>query len=478
MMPPMELLLDKVARTVVLTHGLMAIALVVFFAFAGLLIREWWSRPPRERLAVGLVVMLGLVARVVWALQTQPLPHSDFAVYWQFAQSFAQGDYRFEEISRHPGLSLWLSWFLRLFGPSLETVWFFNGLISLVMMLLFYVLGKHLGGRVAGGLALFLGAFHPQMVAYTALVATEIPAITVLLLAIWAVIRTRENPSGLIYWLGLGFLIYGAVLIRSSHLILLGLIPVLFVLYRRAFWQAGLRITLLLWVTVGILLSAWIGHQYVIGGSPKLFWGSELWLSCAIQYDRDGRYTDPVDMAFYPKVKPHFEAFGRTGQVQHMIRAYEVIGEESMAVIRQDPVKYLLFGFTRMRYILGTSQSGVTWSFQQSRILPHEAMPRWLKVIRNVSTISWQVLLWISPLGLLALRPRQQNERQELMFLLVSYGLIWLVFHFLVAVASERYAMQFLPVVFLMDAAAVAQLLGWLMPARQPAVSRRIGLAR
>ena len=94
-------------------------------------------------------------------------------------------------------------------------------------------------------------------------------------------------------------------------------------------------------MTTGLLVSSWIFHQYLVTGVPKMFWGAELWLSCAIQYDRGGRYTNTKDMEFWPKVQEDWE----DGTLQGKIRAYDVIWDESLDVVKEDPGYIIILCF-------------------------------------------------------------------------------------------------------------------------------------
>ena len=332
------------------------------------------------------------------------------------------------------------------------------------MLTLIYQLGRQLFGDRTGLIALSISAFFPQLITYTALLASETPAITFFLLVLWAVLQTQRSTQnteqthvshGLGYWFALGIMLYATILLRSSAMIFIGLIPLLFILFRRTHWKQCAQQFIVMALTTAMLLSTWIVHQNMIGGSPKMFWGTELWLGCAIQYDRGGRYTHPKDLAFYDKVKPYYEA----GTQEGLVKAYAIIGEESMKVIQADPIKYLQYGFVRMKNILWTSQTGIRWS-QRGSSLMAKWPQKWINKSANVSTILWQILLIGSGIGFLAIlasylfkRPLPVSNRsaaQQGLFFIAAFLGIWIVFHYLIAVASERYAFQIIPFVILL----------------------------
>lgn len=447
-------MMNELFEPITLTRWLLLLSMAVIAGFTTLLIKDLWSEKHQLRWPL-VILAIGLILRIGWIAFSQPEPLSDFLVYWQYANAFVQGDATYQELSRHPGVIVFYSWFFTVLGPTLLTGWIMNLLFAALMMLLVYMLGKHIFGHGAGLFAMALSALLPQFITYTALFASETPAVACFLLVLWAVLRTREHPAGLFYWISMGILLYGTILLRSSSMIFLGLIPLLIVLFRRDQLKLQLTRFAVMGLTTMLLLSTWIAHQNAIGGSPKLFWGTELWLSCAIQYDRGGRYTNPKDMAFYDKIKPYYEE----GTQQGLIKAYAAIGEESMKVIRQDPVKYLLFGFTRMKNILWTSQTGIRWSQKGAQGPLLDLEERWVKKMATVSNVFWQILLCFSPLGLFAFRRKNSGIHQEGWVFLVAFSAIWLVFHFLIAVASERYAFQLMPFVVLLSAGGLGMLL-------------------
>ncbi len=437
--------MNELFESITMTRWLLLLSMAAVAGFSTLLVKDLWREKHLLRWPLAILI-IGLALRIGWIGFSQPEPLSDFLIYWQYANAFFSGDMTYAELSRHPGVIVFYSWFFEILGPTLFTGWIMNLLFAALLMLLVYALGRDIFGHGAGVLAMALTAILPQFITYTALFASETPAIACFLLILWAVLRTRQHPAGLPYWAALGVLLYGTILLRSSSMIFLGLIPMLIVFFRRDQLKPSFTRFAVMALTTVILLSTWVAHQNAIGGSPKLFWGTELWLSCAIQYDRGGRYTHPKDMAFYDKVKPYYEM----GTQQGLIQAYAVIGGESMKVIRQDPAKYLLFGFTRMKNILWTSQTGIRWSQKGAQGPLATLDERWVKKMANVSNIFWQILLCLSPLGLFAFRRKGSDIHQEGWLFLAAFSVIWLVFHFLVAVASERYAFQLIPFVILM----------------------------
>lgn len=451
------------------TQWLMLLGLLVFLGLGGLLAVRLWREEPCRMQILAIIVVAGLL-RFAWAYVFQPEQVSDFMIYWQYAQQFYQGDPTYIELIRHPGIPIIYAWLIRafgdnLFGNGLWVVWLSNLVFSTVAMLAMYRMTSWLAGYRAALFGILAYALFPQAIAYNAMAGSEVMGIAFSLLFLWAVLEGYEREQKILYWALLGVLLYTTVLIRSSNLLYAGLIPFIFLLTRRDMWRHWVKRLAVFMVTLGLFLSTWLYHQYLLAGEAKLFWGVEVWLACAIQYQNNGRYTYFRDMAMYPKIKPYLDY----SNPPKLIQGYKVMMAEDLAVIKADPVKFLKFGFVRMDEILRTSQSGIRFTEQGSpsmRTLPQ----RWIKKTASVSNIYWQIMMALSVAGSVIAclklwrKPGRQYQEparqyQEVVAFLGFYTVLWLLFHYLLAVAGERYAFQIIPFVIMLAAVSV----GWVL---------------
>lgn len=445
--------LQDAFRSILATEILFFLAFIAFLVFTVRLVRSL-PENGRGKMALGAIILLGLGLRLAWIMWTQPQPVSDFAVYWQFANAFYHGDWTYNVLIRHPGVNLLYTYAFYLFGPSLTTGWILNLFFSTVLMLLTFALTRKLVGRIAAFVAVFVAAIFPQLITYSALMATEIPGVTYFLMVMWAILESRNtvrqssSASSWFYWAGLGLLLYGTVLIRSSNLIFLILIPAVFIFTRRdqlVFWAKRYVVMAL---TTGLLLSTWVYHQYLVGGAPKLFWGDALWMVCAINYERQGGYTIAPEMPFWPKVKPYYDQYAKTQSPRDEVIYYDKLSAEVWSVVAKDPQRYFLSGFPRLKRTLWTSQTGLRWTERGSETL--KQVPK--KLIQRTATVSnvfWQILLCLAPFGFLNWR-RKNAAAQEQFLLLAFFVATWLMFYLVVAEANERYSFQLIPIVFML----------------------------
>lgn len=434
--------------------------------FLGLMTQVFIELKQKQQLNLGfwLIILLGLALRLLWIIATQPTPQSDFLVYWQYAEQFARGDFSYDAIIRHPGPSILFYFAQLLFGKGLQAVWALNLLLSGSIFILMYALVNRLANQKTALFALGLTALFPQFITYTAIAGTEIMAIATGLAVFWLFLKLWEQgiqkQPNLWGWAALGLLLYGTALIRSSNLLYIGLIPLTILLFekRQAFRWCLSVFTLI--ATTGILLSTWVYHQYLVtnGAGAKLFFGAELGFACAVQYDANhhymnGAYMSPQKWSFYPKVAKYYAS----NTIEDRVKAYEYTGKEAMAIIRQDPARYLWNGFARMKRVLNTAQTGVRWSERGSMLVKHWH-PKAIKRIATVSNVFWQILLYTAPLALVLYPWRKStSSSQHVMILSLIYISSWYIFHLIMALSNERYGVQVIPFVIILFSVVVQQ---------------------
>lgn len=427
------------------------VSVLGLLGFFGLLLKKLWQEKHPTALLM-VLLLLGLAVRAVWIGVTQPAPQSDFAVYWDYANRIYHGNLNYDVIERHPGIILLYTMSFYLLGPSLLSGWVCNLFFSGLFLLLVYKLAQECFGQRVGLLAMGICALLPQAITYSALMASEIPGLVFFLMIIWAVLQTRSiEKFKLPYWAGIGLLLYGATLVRSTSLLLLVLIPVAIVIARRDQWKPALQGALVMWMTAGVLLSTWITHQYLITGQLKLLYGDELWLAYATQYDKGGSVWEsgmPFEAQFTK---------AQDGTMQGKLKSYKVLKEEALKVIQADPVKYLQFGFVRMQQILWGSKTGILWTTKASSIFPSN--PKLIRRLSEVSTHMWRILLVLAFVGLLILPRSKELGSREGHVLIGLFVVCWLLFHYLIAVASERYAFQMIPFVAMLSAVVLSWVL-------------------
>jgi 4-amino-4-deoxy-L-arabinose transferase-like glycosyltransferase len=407
------------------------------------------------------MVGLGLLLRLGWIAWTQPDPISDYEGYWTIAAQLAGGDWTFDNIDKHPGIILLLTYGRMLWGNSYWPAWIFNLALSGWVMMLLYLLAKRLSDKRAVALAaLALAAFQPQLIAYSALLASELPTLYLYLLLTWLILDAqRQSRVNWPYWAGTGIVLYCAVLTRSTALVFLPLTALVMLLFRRAQWQSSLKGLLVFGTSAGLMLSTWLYHQALLTGQIQLFWGGEIWLVSTTHYETESRLVSPPRL---PGLKERI-AQARLGKSGPTAELAELAEDKAWAmnIIKQDPLRYLASGNIRLRHILWTtSETGIRdtqWGSARLMRYPDKAITRMAEISKHL----WRVTLILGLLGLIATvtRWRQLSATAgESLVLITGFLSIWLGFHFLMAVASDRWAVQIIPFTLIFAATGIVTL--------------------
>jgi 4-amino-4-deoxy-L-arabinose transferase-like glycosyltransferase len=197
------------------------------------------AAPPKQRVgiedlafsfALGVVALLPrLFVAIAWARE----PVWDGHYYHLGASRIAAGLGYSEDVLIR-GVSVWKPWthypvgysallgfFYKIFGDHLLVAPLVSALLgSATAVLLHRIALPHLGptrARIAGALA----ALHPGLIAYSALVMTEIPSAFLLVLLLWTLLHFRGQWQASLYG---GLILGGLTLMRPASLLLVPLV--------------------------------------------------------------------------------------------------------------------------------------------------------------------------------------------------------------------------------------------------------------
>lgn len=460
--------------------GFESLLFTTILYLAGWLIVVWAGVQSLKRLIadkpsrwVWALLLLGLLLRLGWIISTQPNPISDYATYWHYAEPLAAGDFTFNNIDKHPGIIILMALSRAVFGDSYWPMWALNLVLSFGVMVMIYLLTHRLFNRTAALIALAFAALQPQLITYSALLASELPTLYLYLSLIWMTLETRfAEPQKMMPWFVLGATLYVAVLTRSTALAF-GLLSVMTViLFRHQTWKANLKGLVTFGLTAGLLLSSWVYHQYLLTGKAQLFWGGEIWLVATTHYETESRLVAPRSIpALRQKIDAAIE--NKTGPQARMAELAED-KKWAMAIFQQNPARYFEGGKIRLRHIFWTtSETGIRdtqWGSARLNSLGHKVIRR----MTEASKHTWRFTLILSVLGLILTLfqwKRQSPIAREGLFMIIGFLSIWITFHYLMAVASDRWAVQVIPFALMFAAQTITTVLSGLtnlFPLRKP----------
>jgi 4-amino-4-deoxy-L-arabinose transferase-like glycosyltransferase len=340
--------------------------------------------------------------------------------------------------------------------------WVVNLLFSILSLFLIFALSRNYYGRFVGWAAVVLMAVLPQAVSYTAIMASEIPAIVMMMMVFWLLTKPDRDCEHWMNQVGVGFVIFLATIIRSTNLLML---PFLLLIKIKPLgspfsWkqiQHALRRLVPLLTTVVLLLGSWVFHQYLLTGKAKLFFGEEIWMLYATNYEHNGSMFEP--MPFKDDIQKVDD-----GSLAGRLRSYQVMQDKSWGIIQSDPLKYLQFGFVRLKGILWDSRTGVQWSIDHSKTMKKTIIqqPKILRHLTEYSTQFWRVILVLASFGFIFLMStvwREQDlEKKRVATAILVFLILWLVMHYSIAVATDRYQFQILPWVILLASISLEKL--------------------
>ena len=449
-------------QTILPVYAAMLASLLGMGVFLSLLAQDFWQQSAnsifRGRYLPLVIILTGLVLRFFWIDWTQPVPESDFLRHWQHAQAFYNGNFLYTNIERHPGIMVLSTFAMYLSSPGLWAVWGMNIAFSAVLMLTMYQLALNLFNRTSALIVLGVLTVHPQFIAYCSLVATEVASAAYMMLIVWAILYHRNKTPGMWYYAALGAVITGSILIRSTTLLLAGAGALIVLAQEMPNWRMAFKKVSVTALTAFVLFMGWCGHQYTLTGSFKPFYGMGLWLASAANAESGGRNTKISDL---PEYKDIFEAEKKikfSSKTQHQVWFHKQLQKRALEVIMADPVAYLKLGFVRIKRTVWTNQTGITWSIDASTIARKHLSQKLTSLIGLISTHSWQVILCLSPLGLLGFFIKS-NRDKDILLLLTAFIALWAVFHYLLSIAAERYNFQIIPFVFLLTTGGINYLL-------------------
>ncbi len=421
---------------------------------------------PGDRWLLLAIVIIGLLLRAVWIAQTQPMPLSDFKNYYDYAKAFYEGHLQYPIIIRHPGPSVLFAFAFFLLGPGLNAIWILNLILSAVMIIAAYALTRPLLGGCAALVSALITALLPTYIAYSAITASEIPSVVFLMVFLWGFFKLwRRDKASYYSWMGLGALLTGTVLIRSSSLLAMAVIPLMFLVFDRSQLWMRLKSYAVMALVLGIGLFSWMLHQHlVVGNGWKMYYGVELGFACALEPgNRQGAYLSPDNWSIYPSIAPYIHS----ERIADQVRSYDIMKTQIIEKLEANPGEYLANGTYRMTRVLRTSQTGIHWTAIGSPLVPY--WPNYIvKRLSTISNVCWQILLLTSPVSLLAFFRRRKAPAS---WMGVSYfglfAIAWIAFHWLMALSNERYAFQLAPFVVFLSIAGFTSLFRLICPQKE-----------
>jgi 4-amino-4-deoxy-L-arabinose transferase-like glycosyltransferase len=248
------------------------------------------SSDSRRRQAILEWTFIVLLVAAAFALRIWGLSRTHFwdeTVYLQNAERICCGKANYSEWDSRPPLislifaAIFMLWH-NVYAASIVTA-----SMNALGPALLYLSGRMIVGRIPAGIAALLLAFSPYLSGHAAgnSLMTDAPAVTLILLGFWLLLRAVREPSNLRFACA-GFVLALAVLMRFASLSSVGVLSLL-VLATDRWWKAALA----------------CGAGFIAGIAPYLCWSrvayGEFFATFIGGWDNVGGHRD--SLLFYLK---------------------------------------------------------------------------------------------------------------------------------------------------------------------------------
>ncbi len=218
-----------------------------------------------------ILIVIALTPRLIWILNVNTQPYSDFLHMHNYGINASHGDFKgfvdfYAVFPFKIGFGLALAGLYSVFGPHLIAAKLCNVLLSLILVLIVYAGGKMLYGEKAGRISALLAALWPADIMYTSVIASEHLFLVFFTGAVVLMLRfikkytykNLEVTNGNLLLISIGLLTALAQLIRPMAMILLPVFAVFILLYKRyragAAASFGLKLKSIVFVTLSYFI--------------------------------------------------------------------------------------------------------------------------------------------------------------------------------------------------------------------------------
>jgi 4-amino-4-deoxy-L-arabinose transferase-like glycosyltransferase len=309
------------------------------------------SGPFIDRLTGVRILAVALLTRIAWIAFCANEPVSDQKAYHAGAGFIAAGlgyvDQSGAAANYYPvGYSALLAPFYLAFGPTYQCAFAVNAALGMLSVWGVHALARELFGDRIAAYAALIAAVYPTFVMYTTCIASENAYIPAMLWTVWLGCRTARARRAWALCIATGVVLAAAVLIRSTIVLLLPVLLLVFVLYRRE-WVGSLGRIALVGATAAVLLAPWCWrNQREFGSFTALSMngGVNLWMGN--HEGGDGDYSPPPDaLMALPTLQRDRE-----------------LSRRAVAFIREHPARYLQLCARRIFQTMRSDTSAVRWN--------------------------------------------------------------------------------------------------------------------
>lgn len=251
-----------------------------------------------------LILLIACALRVLWLLNVNSVPNSDFKTMYVSAQSFLQGDrsmfWGSAYIARFPHLTmmvLYMALIIKVFPNPLVAMKVFNLFYGVVSVFLIYLIVKAIfNSKKKAMCACLIAAIFPPLITYTATFCTENVAIPFYLLSLYLFIKVVKEKK---HWLLLflcGIILAVGNLFRMVATVMVIAYCMYILIYTKEDIKCKLRNAIIIVVSYGLIVCSVSGILQVMKITENSLWrGSEPAITSILKgthYESGGRWNE------------------------------------------------------------------------------------------------------------------------------------------------------------------------------------------
>lgn len=411
---------------------------------------------PRWRWHVGVVLVLAMVLRLLWAVLVPMRPVSDSFAYDLLARNLAAGHgYCFvpgDPSAYWPvGTSAVAGLCYAVFGDTYAPIVALNLLAGVAIVWLAMVLARRWFGAGPAVLAGYLLACWPLMIQFTTVLASELWFSVLMLasLALWLT-HAHTRRAMVVRIVGTGVLLAAAAYVRPTALLLPAVYAVIVMVSRREVWRPAWQGAAVAGV-MALLILPWTVRNYRVFGEVVVISansGANLWMG-----NNPYSVGRPQQIPAFPglneaKRDKELGALARAFVWEHPDRAAWLLVKKAKSLHDRETIG------------VAWNQEGLTERYGAGVLLP----------LRAGSTLYWYAMLVLGVAGTVVLCWRVGWWAAGHPALL-----LWGYFTgiHVVIVADDRYHMPSVPLVGMLAGTALAGAWGWYREGRAVRMGRR-----
>ena len=396
------------------------------------------------------VLLLALTLRLMWAWLVPVVPFSDGEAYDAFARTLVQhGTFGWTASEPTafwpPGTTFLHAALFAVFGIRYEPLIALNIALSLGIMWVTARLAARFWGQRAALLSALILAIWPTLVIYPTILASELPFLFLILLAldIWSRPALRPIPRALLA----GFLLGFAALVRPQALLLplvyaAGQVLTTGVTLRALVDQ--IRCVAVAGVVMAVVIAPWTWRNHQLFGEPVLIstnGGVTLWMGNTL--GTDGSFMSPPEE--YYRLPENERA--------------RILGQKAKDFILEDPAAFVVRAVRKLLILYTNESTGVGWNSLGIRQVFGEP---WELRLKRTTQATWAVICLLGVTGIWS--SVRMSGLLKTLFCPIMLSILYFTAIHMVVVSQERYHLAFAGQWAIFAALGVAQLQAWRRP--------------